>query len=97
MYLASPVFLGSSSTQFNSVQPWKIQWSFGRVSIGAMFLGLVLLLEVFACVLVSDSRGNSNLTKLDEPTISKIRSEKTIHSISFRKKQRLGLKQQILE
>lgn len=58
--------------RFYSVQPCKIPWSFGMMSIDALFLGFVLLPEVFTCYLVSDSRGNLYLTKLDEPTISKI-------------------------
>lgn len=94
MYLASPVFLGSSPIQLNHA---IFSGLFEEYRLVRSFPGLVLLLEVFACVLVSDSRGNSNLTKLDELTISKIHSEKTIHSIPFRQKQRLGSKKQILE
>lgn len=62
-----------------------------------MFLGFVLLPEVFTCYLVSDSRGNLYLTKLDEPTISKLLSMKTIHSNCFRKKQKLGSRQHIFK
>lgn len=76
-----PVQLGSAC---------KIPWYFGMMSINAMP-------EVFTCYLVSDTRGNLYLIKLDEPTISKILSKRTIRSKSFRKKQTLGSRQHIFK